>query len=73
MKVPALRDLLAMKVFALTQSTVRRMGKDLPDIAFLTVLNDLDLQADICPLCERFGSTEIYELIHKQVEGLRQP
>ncbi|MBL7114813.1 MAG: nucleotidyltransferase [Kiritimatiellae bacterium] len=73
LQVPVLRDLLAMKVFSLTQSTARRMGKDLPDIAFLTVINDLDLQADIRPLCERFGSAEIYELIHKQVEGLRQP
>ncbi len=32
-----------MKVFALAQNTDRRMGKDLPDIAFLTVINDLDL------------------------------
>ncbi len=73
LKVPAILDLLAMKIFALTQNTDRRMGKDLPDIAFLTVMNDLDLQSDIHPLCERFGTGAIYELIHKQVTGLQQP
>jgi hypothetical protein len=71
-RVPALRDLLAMKVFALAQNTSRRMGKDLPDIAFLTVLNGLDVNADLRPLCDRFGSPEVYELIRAQVEGLQQ-
>ena len=73
LKVPALKDLLAMKVFALSQNTDRRMGKDLPDIAFLTVINDLDLESDIRPLCERFGTQEVYDLVRKQVEGLKQP
>ena len=72
LKVPAIRDLLAMKIFALTQNTDRRMGKDLPDISFLTVMNNLDLESDIRPLCERFGTGEIFELIQKQVTGLQQ-
>jgi len=62
-----------MKIFALSQNTDRRTGKDLPDIAFLTVINDLDMDADICPLCERFGTPDVCELIRKQVEGLQQP
>ncbi len=61
-----------MKIFALTQNTDGRMGKDLPDIAFLTIMNNLDMESDIRPLCERFGTGEIYELIHKQVTGLQQ-
>ena len=32
LKVPALKDLLAMKIFSLSQGAARRMGKDLPDI-----------------------------------------
>ena len=71
LKVPALRDLIAMKIFALSQDVERRMGKDLPDIAYLTVMNNLDLESDVRPLCDRFGTPETYELIRKQVEGLR--
>jgi hypothetical protein len=72
LSIPALHDLLAMKVFALSQNTARRMGKDLPDIAFLTVLNDLDIESDIRPLCDRFGTDEVFELIRRQVEALQE-
>jgi len=71
LKVPALNDLIAMKVFSLSQDTARRMGKDLPDIAYLSVLHDLDLVSDIRPLCDNFGTDKIYELIRDQVEALR--
>jgi predicted nucleotidyltransferase len=72
-KIPAIRDLLATKIFALSQNTAKRMGKDLPDIAYLTVLNDLDLESDIHPLCDRFGDQRTYELIREQVKGLQEP
>ncbi|MDD2707209.1 MAG: nucleotidyltransferase [Verrucomicrobiae bacterium] len=70
-KIPSLKDLIAMKIFSLSQEPVRRMGKDLPDIAYLSVLHNLDLEADLRPLCERFGTAESYELIRGQVETLR--
>jgi predicted nucleotidyltransferase len=70
LSIPSLKDLLAMKVFSLSQNLNQRMGKDLPDIAYLTVINDLDVKADIQPLCNRFGTQEIYELICRQIEGL---
>ena len=72
-KVPALRDLIAMKVFSLSQDVDRRLGKDLPDIAYLSVINNLDLESDIRPLCNRFGTHKIYDLIRRQVEALRRP
>ena len=72
LRVPALRDLIAMKIFALAQNIPRRMGKDLPDIAYLTVLHELDIESDIRPLCERFGTDEVYALIRDQVEALRK-
>lgn len=72
-KAPALRDLLAMKVFALAQNTDRRLAKDLPDICYLTVINNLDLEKDIHPICSLFGSEKIYDLIRKQVETLKTP
>jgi predicted nucleotidyltransferase len=71
LKVPALKDLIAMKIFALSQDIARRMGKDLPDIAYLSVLHDLDLESEIRPLCSRFGTQRIYDLIRDQVEALR--
>lgn len=71
LKVPALRDLIAMKIFALSQDVARRMGKDLPDIAYLSVLHNLDLESDLRPLCDRFGTLETYDLIRRQVEALR--
>lgn len=70
-KVPALRDLIGMKIFALSQDVHRRMGKDLPDIAYLSVLHNLDLESDIRPLCTRFGTSEVYAFIRDQVEALR--
>ena len=72
-RVPALRDLIAMKIFALSQDVPRRMGKDLPDIAYLSVIHNLNLESDIRPLCKQFGTSEVYELIRGQVEALRMP
>ncbi len=73
LRIPALADLLAMKIFALSRDTARRAGKDLPDIANLSVLHDLDLEKDVRPLCERFGTPETYELIAGQITALRSP
>jgi len=70
LRIPSLKDLLAMKVFSLSQNRHQRMGKDLPDIAYLTVINGIDVKADILPLCNRFGTQELYELICRQIEGL---
>lgn len=70
LRIPSLKDLLAMKVFSLSQNRNQRMGKDLPDIAYLTIINDLDVKADIKPICNLFGTQEIYELICRHIEGL---
>ncbi len=71
LRLPCLRDLIAMKIFSLTQDTARRMAKDLPDIAYLSVINDLDLKVDLKPLCDRFGSPKIYKLIGDQIGELQ--
>jgi hypothetical protein len=72
-KIPALRDLIAMKVFSLSQAPARRMAKDLPDIAYLSVLNGLDLETDLKPLCEKFGDAKTYDLIRGQIQELKIP
>lgn len=73
LQVPSLTDLMAMKIFAFSQNTARRLGKDLPDIAYLSVINNLDVESDIQPLCDRFGSPEAFRLIQAQIEELRRP
>lgn len=73
LQVPSLKDLIAMKIFAFTQNTARRMGKDLPDIAYLSVLNNLSPEKDIKPLCNMFGTSEIYRMIEDQIKGLLAP
>ena len=73
LKIPALMDLLAMKIFALSRDPARRAGKDLPDIATLSVLHDLDPETDLRPLCARFGTPEVYETIAGQTAALRTP
>ena len=35
--------------------------------------NTLDVESDIRPLCDRFGTPEAYRLICHQIEGLRTP
>ena len=71
-KVPALHDLIAMKLFALHYARARRAPKDLPDVVYLTVLNDLDLDLDIRPLCRRYASDELYTDICREVERVRR-
>lgn len=70
-KVPSLKDLLAMKIFALSSNQARRLGKDLPDIAFLITIHDMSLDSDIRPICDRFGTDQTYDLICRHVEALR--
>jgi hypothetical protein len=73
LKIPALRDLLAMKIFALSSQPARRRAKDLPDIAWLSVLHGLDVEKDLRPLCDRHGTPEIFEMIARQIADLRSP
>ena len=68
--VPSLKDLIAMKLFSLAQNPARRMGKDLPDIVHLTVLNGLDLEKDIHPLAVRYASEAIFDMVSEQVKAL---
>lgn len=69
--IPTLPDLLAMKIFSLAHNVPRRMSKDLPDIAHLGVLHNLDIDTDIRPLCDRFGTPEVLALIRGQMEAMR--
>lgn len=70
-RVPALKDLIAMKLFSLAQNVERRMGKDLPDIAHLAIFNSLDLDRDIHPLAVRYASEDVFKLVANQIKALQ--
>jgi len=72
LKVPSLRDLLGMKIFALHQAPTARLPKDLADIAWLGVLNALDIEKDIRPLCTQFGSPALLDMIKAEMEKLSE-
>ncbi len=59
-RIPAVEDLIAMKIFALTHGGEHRESKDMGDIVSLAIANDLDLDARIRPLCERYGTNRVF-------------
>jgi len=70
-RVPQLRDLLAMKIFALKSGKVERDEKDLPDIAHLVVEHGLDVEEVLKPLCDEFGSVDIYNRLCERIARLK--
>jgi predicted nucleotidyltransferase len=73
MKVPALEDLIAMKLFALKHGWVRRVHKDLPDVIQLVRLNKLDVTTVLKPLALRFADPAIFEKIAEEIARTESP
>lgn len=69
-RIPALRDLIAMKLFSLGQNPERRIGKDMPDIVQLCLVNGLDLDRDIHPLAIRYANEDVFKQVSDQVRSL---
>ncbi len=67
--VPRLLDLLAMKLFALKNGSIRRVEKDLPDIVHLVIEHKLDIETDLKPLCDKFADESIYLKLAEQIRG----
>lgn len=70
-RLPSLRDLLSMKIFALKNGWERRVHKDLPDVAHLAVINQLDLENDLKALCLRFADEAMYIKILDEIRLLK--
>jgi predicted nucleotidyltransferase len=70
-EIPALLDLLAMKFFALGQASHVREDKDVPDIAWLSILNKLDTTQDLFPLAKRFSNEAVYDKVVKKIAQLQ--
>lgn len=67
----SLDHLLAMKVHALVQQPAQRRSKDLPDIAWLSILNDLSPDTNLKPICDRYGTDELWHEITDTIDQLR--
>jgi hypothetical protein len=70
-KVPRLKDLIAMKLFALHSGEPGRRDKDFPDIVNLVIANHWNLDADLKPLCGEYASAEIYNELRNRIQELR--
>ena len=68
--VPQLKDLVAMKLFSLKSGDPRREEKDFPDIVNLAIEHGLDVEVDLRPLCEKFGTEDIYRRICSRIQEL---
>lgn len=67
-RIPAVVDLIAMKIFALAHGGEKREGKDLADIAGLADLHRID-GATLRELCRRYGNDAVYE----KITGVLEP
>ncbi len=69
--VPQLRDLLAMKLFALTAGGEKRKFKDFGDIVHLVIENGIDVETELYNLCCEFGTAAIFAELRERIEVLR--
>jgi predicted nucleotidyltransferase len=70
LRVPSLSNLIAMKLFALKNGSAKREEKDFPDIVNLVMEHELDVDADLKPLCDKFADEAIFEKLSKHIREL---
>jgi predicted nucleotidyltransferase len=71
LKIPSLENLIGMKLFALDSGSSDRWEKDFPDVVHLVVENDLNIEEDLKPLCDRFASDEIFSKLVSRITEMR--
>jgi hypothetical protein len=65
-KVPAVLDLIAMKLHALRYGKPDREAKDLTDIYELVQFHGIDVTSDLFrTVCDKYGTTQLYERIQR--------
>ena len=69
--VPELHDLLAMKLFSLATGGPRRRDKDFGDIVNLVIENGVDMENELIPLSQAFGSDALCSELRDRIEELR--
>jgi hypothetical protein len=68
-RVPQLRDLLGMKIFALANGGAKREDKDFWDIVHLVTENHVSVDVELHELCRQFGTETIYARFSAQIGG----
>lgn len=69
-RVPHLKDLLGMKVFALANGGAKREAKDFWDIVNLVIENRFDVETGLKALCTQYGTDGLFERLRSQIERL---
>ncbi len=70
-RVPSLRDLISMKLFALKGGNPKREERDAGDVLHLMLEHGLQVETDLKPLCERFATDEIYRNLVRRIEEMK--
>ena len=65
--IPALKDLIAMKLFSMKTGSPAREEKDFPDIVHLVLEQGLDIENDLKPLCLQYGDEIIYKKLKTRI------
>lgn len=69
LRVPSLANLIAMKLFALKSGSSNRWEKDFPDIVHLVIENQMKMETDLKPLCDRYADAAIYAKLVVRIQG----
>jgi len=67
--VPQLRDLLGMKIFAMSNGGAKREDRDFWDIVHLVIENQVSIEEELHELCRQFGTEAIYTRLSAQIRG----
>jgi hypothetical protein len=70
-RVPQLKDLLAMKLFALSSGGVKREDKDFSDIVNLVIENRVSVEGELLELCRQFADEALYARLCARIKELR--
>lgn len=70
-RVPQLKDLLAMKLFALSSGGVKREDKDFPDIVNLVIENHVPVDGEFRELCRQFADETLYIRLCVRIKELQ--
>lgn len=70
-KVPQLRDLLAMKLFALSHGGAGREDKDFSDIVRLVIENNFDVSTELLQLCRQFATEGLWDRLRARIKELQ--
>ncbi len=69
-RVPRLKDLLAMKLFTLSSGDAKREDKDFSDVVHLVVENHFDVDLEFRGLCRQFATEAIYDRLSARIKEL---